>query len=385
MGFDKIKLKQIRNLIILTAVAVLIIIHSEEIFDGLWFCISILSTFGAGIAIAFIINIPMSFFERKLFGRVKSERIKRCARPVSLVLSILMIAVAITVVIVGIIPQLIKTISSLGLLIPQTINSVVATLEKTFYEYPVVLEYLAKIDISSIDWNGMIGKLIEFFRSGFGSVMTSTVTVAGLVVNAFVKGIIAFIFALYVIVQKERLINQSSRLIHAYFPLHIYKWIRLVVRRLSKNFKNFITGQCVEAIIICVIFVVLLTVMRMPYALLIGVLIAFTSLIPIVGSFVGCIISAFLILMVSPIQAIIFVITFIIVQQLEGNLIYPRVVGNSVGLPAMWVLAAVTIGSSLMGIVGMITFIPLMATAYSLVRYDVNRRNREKRQNRREA
>lgn len=381
MGFDKIKIKQIRNLMLLAALLVIVVMHSRTILNALWFVISILSTFVVGGAIAFIINIPMSFFERVLFGKVKS-RLKKLARPLSLVITLLVILIVIAFAIWVVIPQLVKTLSDLSGVIPRTINNTLIRLEAKFAEYPAVVEYLQSIDIRSIDWNGMIGKIVDFLQNGVGSMMSSTVMVAGQVVNAFVKGVIAFIFALYILVQKERLINQTARIIHAYLPLKFYKWIRIMSRRLAKNFKNFITGQCVEAVIIGVIFVVVLSLMRMPYALLIGVLIAFTALIPIVGSFIGCVISAFLILMVSPVKALIFVVAFIIIQQLEGNLIYPRVVGDSVGLPPIWVLAAVSIGSSLMGIVGMLTFIPLMATAYSMIRYDVNRRNREKRRKR---
>lgn len=292
MGFDKIKIKQIRNLMLLAAVLVMVIMHSATILNALWFVVSILSTFAAGIAVAFIINIPMSFFERVLFKNAKGK-LKKLARPLSLVIAILVIAVVIAFVISVVIPQLVKTLSDLSGVIPKTINGFVAQLESRFAQYPMIVDTLHSIDIHSIDWNGMIEKIIEFLQSGVGSVMSSTVTVAGQVINAFVKSVVAFIFALYILVQKERLINQSARIIHAYCPLKVYKWIRLVARRLAKNFRNFITGQCVEAAIIGVIFVAALTIMRMPYALLIGVLIAFTALIPIVGSFVGCVISAF--------------------------------------------------------------------------------------------
>lgn len=379
MGFDKIKIKQIRNLILMTAALVLVIMYSGKILDLIWLCLGILSTFIAGGAIAFVINIPMNFFEKKLFGRAKSKRLRRMARPLSLVLALIVIAAVIALVVSVVIPQLVKTIADLGSVVPGAVSNAQMFLEKKFAEYPWIIEQLQKIDLGQFNWSAMMENLMSFLKNGFGSFMSSTVNAAGKVVSAFVRGIIAFIFALYILLQKESLIFQTKRVMNAYMPLRGYLWIRKTARLLALNFKNFITGQCLEAVILGAMFVVTLSILRIPYALLIGVLIAFTSLIPIVGSFIGCVISAFLVLMESPMKMLIFLVAFIILQQLEGNLIYPKVVGNSVGLPAIWVLAAVSIGSSLMGILGILTFIPIMATAYALLRDDVNSRNAGKR------
>ncbi len=376
MGFDKIKIKQICKLMILAAALILCIMHSDYLIEKIWFVISILSTFAVGIAIAFVINIPMSFFERKLFG--KAKRLKKAARPLSLVLALLTIIAVIILITSTVIPQLVETITNLAYSMPQYLTTLLHKLENIFAKYPWALEQLQKVDIQKLDWIKMSQNIIEFLRNGFGSALNGTFAAAGKFVNAIVNGVIAFIFALYVIVQKETLIDQSKRILCAYVPRRGYVWIRKTVKLLQKNCKNFITGQCTEAVIIGLLFVTALAILRVPYALLIAVLIAFTSLIPIVGTFVGFIISLLLVLMVSPIKALIFLIAFIVIQQVEGNLIYPRVVGGSVGLPAIWVLAAVSIGSSLMGIIGMLTFIPIMATVYSLIRDDVNARNRKK-------
>lgn len=376
MGFDKIKIKQIRNLIILCAVLVLCIIYSDYLIEQIGFVVSILSTFVAGVAIAFVINIPMSFFERTLFEKAKSRRLKSAARPLSLVLAILAILAVITLVVAVVIPQIVHTMQEIAQVIPQHMSAMIYKLEKMFAQYPWIIEQLRKINIQEINWSELAENIMNFFRNGVGNAVTNTFNAAGRFVSAIVKAVIAFIFALYALLQKERLINQVKRILHAYVPVRGYLWIRKTTQLLAKNFKNFITGQCLEAVIIGTLFVVVLSVLRIPYALLIGVLIAFMALIPIVGAFIGFFISAFLVLMVSPIKALVFAIAFLVIQQVEGNLIYPKVVGDSVGLPAIWVLAAVSAGSSLMGVLGMLTFIPLMATIYTLIRDDVNARNK---------
>lgn len=375
MGFDKVKIKQIRNLMLLCAGLVLGIIYSDYIVEKIGFVISILSTFVIGVGIAFVINIPMSFFERVLFQKTKSKRLKAAAQPISLVLALLAIIAVIVLVTAVVIPQMVRTMTELATVIPQHISVVQHKLESMFVRYPWIIEQLEKVDIHEIDWMGLTQNIMHFFTNGVGNAVSGTFTVAGKVVGAVIKGVIAFIFAMYALLQKERLINQMKRILHAYIPIRGYLWIRKTTKLLANNFKNFITGQCLEAVIIGTMFVLVLSVLRIPYALLIGVLIAFTALIPIVGAFIGFFISLFLVLMVSPIKALIFAVAFVIIQQFEGNVIYPKVVGDSVGLPAIWVLAAVSVGSSLMGVLGMLTFIPLTATLYTLIRDDVNARN----------
>ena len=215
-------------------------------------------------------------------------------------------------------------------------------------------------------------------KNGLGSVVTSTVIVASTIIGGVVNLFVSLIFAFYVLAQKERLGNQAKRIIRAYFSSRVYERTLEIVSIADKNFTNFITGQCMEAVILGSMFVVAMAVFRFPYALLVGVLIAFTALIPIVGAFIGCFVGTFLIMVDDPVKALWFLLLFIVLQQIEGNLIYPHVVGNSVGLPSIWVLAAVTVGGSLMGVSGMLIFIPIVSTIYSLLREDVNMKNSRK-------
>ncbi len=196
-----------------------------------------------------------------------------------------------------------------------------------------------------------------------------------IVINGVMTFFIGFVFAIYILIQKETLGRQCIKVMNAFFPKKVVDKIYNVCSLSHKTFSKFITGQCLEALILGMMFFVSMTIFRLPYALLVGVLIAFTALIPMIGAFIGCAVGAFLILMVNPMQAVFFIILFLVLQQIEGNLIYPHVVGNSVGLPSMWVLFAVTVGGKLMGIVGMLVFIPLMSVLYTLFRELVNKRS----------
>ena len=199
----------------------------------------------------------------------------------------------------------------------------------------------------------------------------STMSAIGSIVSGVTTFVIAFVFALYVLLQKEKLNVQMRKVMYAFLPEARVEWCLEICSLTGKSFSSFLTGQCVEALILGTMFFIVMSILNMPYALLVGVLIAFTALIPIFGAFIGCIVGAFLILMVNPLQALIFVIVFLVLQQIEGNLIYPKVVGSSVGLPSIWVLAAVTIGGNLMGIVGMLIFIPIVSVVYTLFRASV--------------
>ena len=190
---------------------------------------------------------------------------------------------------------------------------------------------------------------------------------------------IGFVFSCYVLLQKEKLGRQVLKAAYAILPVKTVEYLGHVCTLASKVFSSFITGQCIEAVILGSMFFVSMTIGRFPYAMLIGVLISFTALIPVFGGIIGCWVGFFLILMVSPLKALAFLILFLILQQIEGNLIYPHVVGNSVGLPAIWVLVAVTLGGNLMGIVGMLIFIPLVSVIYTLFKEWVSERLEQKK------
>lgn len=378
MGFNKEKIKQIRWLMVLAAVLVLGIIYSKELFEGAGFVLSIARPFLYGGVIAFVLNLPMKAFENKLFKKWKGKAADKLKRPVSLVLSIVAVILVITVVIGTVVPQVTATATEVGKKIPGFLERVTEELDALAVQYPEIAGKVTELESVEINWDSLVDTVIDFLRNGAGDMLTSTVNVAGSIIGGIVNIVIAFIFALYILAQKEKLGNQCIRIISAYLPEKAGNTVLEVCSMLHKNFSNFITGQCLEAVILGTLFVVAMTICRMPYALMIGVLIAFTALIPIVGAFIGCVVGAFLILIDDPLLAMWFVILFLVIQQIEGNLIYPKVVGNSVGLPSIWVLMAVSLGGSLFGVSGMLFFIPLLSTVYALIRNGVNRRNAAK-------
>lgn len=380
MDLGRKNMKKIRGLILFTAVVILGLIKFDWLYQTVFFLISIIRPFLTGAAIAFVLNLPMSFFEKKLFCKTnisekKKARYDKMKRPVSLILAFLTVICVITLVVVTVIPQLVSTIRVLTREIPAFGDRVLTSLESVFSANPDYQKMLNDIKIPEINWEETIKAIVNFLRNGMGSIAVTTFSVASSIVSGTVNFFIALVFSFYILMQKEKLGDQFRRLVKAYTKPKVYEWILKVAGLLNQNFSRFITGQCLEAVILGTMFVVTMTILRFPFAIMIGVLIAFTALIPIVGAFIGCVIGAFLILVDSPAKAIGFIILFLVLQQIEGNLIYPHVVGNSVGLPSIWVLAAVTIGGSLMGIFGMLIFIPLLSTIYALLREDVNRRN----------
>lgn len=333
----------------------------------------IIFPFILGGAIVFVINVPMSFLEKKIFENIKKENkaARKLARPVSLLLTIVLVVGVIALVMIGVIPQLTKTMGSLMINITDFIPQIKIWIRDFFHDNREIMNLVDQVQFKpdqAIRWG------ISLLGNGAGNMMNTTVSAVGSVVSGLATFFIAFSFACYVLFQKEKLHVQIRKVLFAFLPKQKADAFLKVCSLTYRTFANFLTGQCLEAVILGCMFVVTLSILRMPYALLIGVLIAFTALIPIFGAFIGCAVGSFLIFMVSPKQAIIFIIVFLVLQQIEGNLIYPHVVGESVGLPSIWVLAAVTIGGNLMGIVGMLVFIPLLSVVYTIFRKVVYQR-----------
>ena len=356
-----------------TALLVVALWKFDVVLDVLKTIGQIIFPFILGGAIVFVINVPMSFLEKKIFENVKKENktARKLARPVSLLLTIVLVVGVIALVMIGVIPQLTKTMGSLMINITDFIPQIKIWIRDFFHDNREIMKLVDQVQFNpdqAIRWG------ISLLGNGAGNMMNTTVSAVGSVVSGLATFFIAFSFACYVLFQKEKLHVQVRKVLFAFLPKQKADAFLKVCSLTYRTFANFLTGQCLEAVILGCMFVVTLSILRMPYALLIGVLIAFTALIPIFGAFIGCAVGSFLIFMVSPKQAIIFIIVFLVLQQIEGNLIYPHVVGESVGLPSIWVLAAVTIGGNLMGIVGMLVFIPLLSVVYTIFRKVVYQR-----------
>ena len=373
MDLSNLSIKKIRELIVFTALLVVALWKFDVVLDVLKTIGQIIFPFILGGAIVFVINVPMSFLEKKIFENIKKENkaARKLARPVSLLLTIVLVVGVIALVMIGVIPQLTKTMGSLMINITDFIPQIKIWIRDFFHDNREIMKLVDQVQFNpdqAIRWG------ISLLGNGAGNMMNTTVSAVGSVVSGLATFFIAFSFACYVLFQKEKLHVQVRKVLFAFLPKQKADAFLKVCSLTYRTFANFLTGQCLEAVILGCMFVVTLSVLRMPYALLIGVLIAFTALIPIFGAFIGCAVGSFLIFMVSPKQAIIFIIVFLVLQQIEGNLIYPHVVGESVGLPSIWVLAAVTIGGNLMGIVGMLVFIPLLSVVYTIFRKVVYQR-----------
>lgn len=320
-----------------------------------------------GFVMAYIINILMSFYERHYFPKSKKKAVARSRRPVSLTGAILTVVGVIALVIVLIVPQLVKCIEMLVAQLPGAIEKLVARLNGLSFVSDELISSLA-----SIDWKSRIGDIAETLFSGVGDVMNVAVSAVSSVFTGIMAFVIGFIVALYLLTDKDRLGSQCKRVMNKWVPERFLGKFMHVVSVADDCFHRFIVGQCTEAVILGTLCMIGMLILRLPYAPMVGALIAFTALIPIVGGLIGAGVGAFLILMVSPIKALIFLIFIIVLQQLEGNLIYPKVVGSSMGLPALWVLAAVTVGGGVLGIGGMLIGVPMAAVVYRLVKESLN-------------
>ena len=377
MDLSRCSMKKIRELIVFTAFLVVALWKFDVVIEVLKSIWKIVFPFALGGAIAFVINVPMSFLEKKMLGKIKENNKigKKAARPISLLLTIILAAGVMVLVMFGVIPQLTQTMGNLMTSISDFIPQMQNWIRDFSHNNQEIMKLVNQVQFNqdqAIKWG------ISILGSGAGNMMNTTMSAVGSIVSGLATFFIAFSFACYVLFQKEKLHVQVRKVFFAFLPKQKADAFLKVCSLTYRTFANFLTGQCLEAVILGGMFVVILSILRMPYALLIGILIAFTALIPIFGAFIGCAVGSFLIFMVNPKQAVLFIIVFLVLQQIEGNLIYPHVVGESVGLPSIWVLAAVTIGGNLMGIVGMLVFIPLLSVFYTIFREFVYLRLKKK-------
>ena len=368
MNLSKENMKKMALLIVLAILVYNGVKHIDVVLDCIIKLLGLVFPFIIGGCVAFVLNVPMSAIERHVFERYHGKHqklVSKIKRPLSFFMAVILVVGVIILVAVFITPQLGETIGVIINQIPKFFNDVQVWINQLMDEYKWVADQLGQLEI---DWNSLSKSLISFLQTSIGSAFSSTMGFAFALINGVVTFFLGFVFAVYVLFQKEKLSVQVKKMMYAYLKESHADRIIEVLHMTHRTFSRFLSGQCCEAVILGTLFFVTLTIFKMPYALLISVVIAFLSLIPIVGAFMGCFIGALLILMVNPWEAIAFVVIFLVIQQIEGNLIYPRVVGSSIGLPAIWVLVAVTVGGSAFGIAGMLVFIPLTSVVYSLLR-----------------
>lgn len=395
MQLDKENIKKIVGIVSFAILLNWGLKNTEFIGKLVGLAIGLVLPFLIGASLAFIINVPMRFLERKLFDEPYAKRKKipqqkkniperppiwwRVKRPLSLILSLILVVGVIFLGMFLIVPEIADSFSTIAVSIKQFPDQLHRWSLQMMDYMPQIAVWLEQLDQNmDIDWQKTIMEAISFLQNGAGNVLSTTFNVAASIFSGIVTGFLAIVFSFYLLLNKEKLGGQIKQILYAYMKDEHADYIVRVGRMANKTFSSFLSGQCIEAVILGSLFFVAMTIFRFPYALMISVLIAFTALIPVFGAFIGCIVGAFLILLLNPIQAIWFVVLFLVLQQFEGNVIYPKVVGGSVGLPAMWVLVAVTLGGSTMGVVGMLVNIPLFSVLYSLFREAVKNRLKQK-------
>lgn len=379
---DKKTVKTIQGLVLFVAAVAVVCFKTESVMEVFGYILGICYPFLMGGAMAFVINILMRFLERHLFENrwVKDSRIiRKLKRPISLLLSMATILLLFAGVFLMVIPELVDAIVQMSSHLQGTFQNIYRWLEDFFAQKDWSEALLTPLEAASqMDWSALTEKVFAFLSGGIGSLLGSTFSMATVVIGKLFNWMIAIVFACYLLTGKERIAAQGKSVLKAYLPEKWNERVLFVLRLTSKTFASFITGQCLEAMILGCMFLVTMSIGGFPYALVISVLIGFTAIIPYVGAFMGWFVGVLMILTISPIKALLFIILFFVLQQIEENLVYPRVVGKSVGLPAIWVLMAITLGGSLMGVMGMLVFIPLVSVGYSLLKMDVRKRLEKK-------
>lgn len=366
MNFTTDKKKKLTLWIIGIASACILIFLGVQnisvVSKAVTWCFNLVSPLILGFAIAFILNVPTRFFESHLLQNTQKTILKKLRRPVAFLLSVIGIIGVVAGVVWLVIPELIEAVKIIVQSVVGFINKVKEMPEAELAEMPLGNVLLG------IDWDKLIDSIQSWLKNQSGTIANTAIGTVSSVVGGVVDFFIAFVFSIYIIFNKEKLKSQLCRLIRAWLPDKSGKWVLHASSVANVNFRNFISGQTLEAVILGTLCMLGMLILRIPYAPMVGALVGVTALIPVVGGFIGAIVGAFMIVTVSPMKAVVFIVYLLILQQLEGDLIYPKVMGSRVNLPAMWILAAVTIGGELAGPVGMLLSVPVASTAYVLLK-----------------
>lgn len=316
-----------------------------------------------GFFIAYIFNIILIRFEKLYFPKSTSKLANLTRRPVCIASAFAITLAIIVLILIIVIPEIAKAFGVIYSELPDAFTTAKDFVTGKLNEYPQIQEKISSLEF---DWADIAGKLSKLLTSGVAGILSSAVGIIGGLTSTVTNLVLGVIFAIYLLMRKDKLIRDANRIRRAYFSDDFNKKSAIVLKTANTTFQSFFVGQFVEAIILGSLCFIGMKLLKLPYAAMSGTLVGVTAFIPIVGAFLGAGISAFIILTVNPMQALVFVIFLIILQQLEGNIIYPKVVGGSIGLPSVWTLAAVTIGGGLFGVLGMILGVPLTATLYKL-------------------
>ena len=366
--------KTLRNVFIGVGVCILLywLLNATDRVQSIFSVIKgVLSPFVLGAGIAFVINVPMRAIERLLKG-IKKFAFRR-------LLALLLTIVAVLIVLAGVfwllIPQIEQTFQSLLPKLYDFALRLEVWITNFLNDNPELLELVSEnTSLETLDWSTLLQNLIQMLGDSVSTIVSRAFDAIGSVTSALMNFVISIVFTVYCLFQKEALARQGKKLLYAFLPEHMSDAIIRVLHLANCTFSNFLSGQCIEVCILGCLFAVSMAIFGMPYIPLVSVLVAVTAFIPVVGAWIGCAFGAFFIMIDDPMLALWFIVLFVVLQQIENNLIYPRVVGTSIGLSGMWVLVAIGVGGELMGVAGMFLMIPATSVLYTLMREIVNRR-----------
>ena len=365
MEVNKKALRSLFGGVILCIIVYWLLHETERVKSVIKAVTGLVSPFVLGAALAFVLNVPMRAIERLLSG-IKKQGTRRA---LALLLTFIAIILVLAVVVILLIPQIDATAQVFIGELPGFFERSEVLIREFLAENPEILQWLTdNTDLENFDWMSIAQKAAQIAGNSVSAIVNGAFSAVGSVLGILVDAVIGLVFALYCLGRKEILARQGRRILYSLLPEKVSDEIIRILRMTNTAFSNFISGQCLEAVILGCMFAVSMAIFGMPYIPLVSVLISVTALVPIVGAFVGCIVGAFFILVDSPMLAVWFVVMFLVLQQIEGNLIYPKVVGTSIGLPGMWVLVAVTVGGDTMGVAGMLIMIPLASVIFTLMR-----------------
>lgn len=375
MDFTPEKVRRLSRWIISIATACILIFIGVQsigsITDAISWITTLIMPLILGFAFALILNVPMCFFESHIWSNSQKPFLQKLRRPISYIISLILIIGILVGLISLVIPELVDAVKIIVQESIEFINKLNAMDEAEIAELPLGNLFL------NTDWNKMFTTLQNWFKNQSGTIMNTAVGTISSFVGGIFNFIISFVFSIYILFSKETLKKQAGRLIRAWLPKNFGEWLIHAASLAIENFRNFVSGQVIEAIVLGVLCMTGMLILKIPYAPMVGALVGVTALIPVLGAFIGIIVGAFIILTVDTVKAIVFVIFILILQQIEGNLIYPKVMGSRVNLPALWILAAVTIGGGLAGSIGMLLGVPVFSTIYILLQEATE--NREKK------
>lgn len=370
---DSIDDKRFYKRVIFIVIAFMVVVNIGGIITGVNSVLKILFPLFVGAVMAFIINIPMKRLEKLYFPRSRNRFVNGSRRIVCILASILFIIAVFVIIINMVIPEIVSAAGVMVNNIPVYFDKAIVFISEQLEAYPDITKKLAGI---KVNWDSVLEKAYSYVTGGIGAVLSSTMLVAGMVSSFVIDFVMALIFAIYLLLAKEDIMEASRRILKVFVQDKKTDMILHASKVINDTFAKFIAGQCIEAVILGCMCVIGMLIIRLPYAGMVGTVMGATALIPMLGAYIGAVLGAFLIFTVSPVKALIFIVFTVILQQIEGNLVYPKVVGNSIGLPGILVFMAVLIGGGVAGIPGMLIGVPMTAAGFKLFKEYLEYRER---------